>query len=62
MRIEEAIKRRVSQGQRIQYSKLFGELSAKFNTTKMIDWAVLNLVKTHVFEFLEEKKILIRKK
>lgn len=61
-RIEEAIKRRVSQGQRIQYSKLVEELSSKFTTVKFIEYAVMNLVRTNIFSYLEEKKILIRKK
>lgn len=62
IRIEEAIKRRISVGQRIQYSKLIEELESKFTVVKFIEFAVLNLVKTGILQYSEEKKIITRKK
>ena len=62
IKIEEAIKRRLSIGQRIQYSKLVEELVTRFTTKKFVDCAIINLTKSYVLKFFDEKKILIRKK
>ena len=62
IKIEEAIKRRLSIGQRIQYSKLVEELVTRFTTKKLVDCAIINLTKSYVLKFFDEKKILIRKK
>ena len=62
MKIEEAIKRRLSIGQRIQYSKLVEELVTRFTTKRLVDCAIINLTKTYVLKFFDEKKILVRKK
>ena len=62
IRIEDAIKRRLSIGQRIQYSKLVEELVTRFTTKRLVDCAIINLTKSYVLKFFDEKKILIRKK
>ena len=62
IKIEEAIKRRLAIGQRIQYSKLMEEMVTRFTTKRLVDCAVINLTKTYVLKFFDEKKILVRKK
>ena len=62
IKIEEAIKRRLAIGQRIQYSKLVEEMVTRFTTKKLVDCAIINLTKTFVLKFFDEKKILVRKK
>ena len=62
IKIEEAIKRRLAIGQRIQYSKLVEELVTRFTTKRLVDCAIINLTKSYVLKFFDEKKILIRKK
>ena len=62
MKIEDAIKRRLAIGQRIQYSKLVEEMVTRFTTKKLVDCAIINLTKTFVLKFFDEKKILVRKK
>ena len=62
IKIEEAIKRRISVGQKIQYARLKEELSTKFNVSKFIDIAIINLYKNGEISYSEEKKIITRKK
>ena len=62
IKIEDAIKRRLAIGQRIQYSKLVEELVTRFTTKRLVDCAIINLTKSYVLRFFDEKKILIRKK
>ena len=62
IKIEDAIKRRLAIGQRIQYSKLMEEMVTRFTTKRLVDCAVINLTKTYVLKFYDEKKILVRKK
>ena len=62
LKIEDAIKRRLAIGQRIQYSKLVEELVTRFTTKRLVDCAIINLTKSYVLKFFDEKKILIRKK
>ena len=62
MKNEDAIKRRLAIGQRIQYSKLVEEMVTRFTTKKLVDCAIINLTKTFVLKFFDEKKILVRKK
>ena len=62
IKIEDAIKRRLAIGQRIQYSKLVEELVTRFTTKRLVDCAIINLTKSYVLKFFDEKKILIRKK
>ena len=62
IKIEDAIKRRLAIGQRIQYSKLVEELVTRFTTRRLVDCAIINLTKSYVLKFFDEKKILIRKK
>ena len=62
IKIEDAIKRRLAIGQRIQYSKLVEELVTRFTTKRLVDCAIINLTKSYVLKFFDEKKMLIRKK
>ena len=62
IKIEDAIKRRLAIGQRIQYSKLVEELVTRFTTKRLVDVAIINLQKNYVLKFLDEKKLIIRKK
>ena len=61
-KIEEAIKRRVSIGQRIQYSKLLDEMGLRYTMRNLIAIAITNLVSRGDFKSQSEKQILIRKK
>jgi DNA replication licensing factor MCM5 len=62
VKIEEAIKRRVSIGQRIQYSKLLDEMGLRYTMRNLIAIAITNLVSRGDFKSQSEKQILIRKK
>ena len=62
IKIEEAIKRKLAIGQRIQYSKLMEEFVTRFTNKRLVDCAIINLTKSYVLKFFDEKKILIRKK
>ena len=62
VKIEEAIKRRVSIGQRIQYSKLLDEMGLRYTMRNLIAIAITNLVTRGDFKSQSEKQILIRKK
>jgi len=55
IKIEDAIKRRLAIGQRIQYSKLVEELVTRFTTKRLVDCAIINLTKTFVLKFFDEK-------
>ena len=61
-KIEEAIKRRVAIGQRIQYSKLIDEMGLRYTMRNLIAIAISNLVLRGEFRSQNEKQILIRKK
>lgn len=62
IKIEESIKRKLSIGQRILYSKLVDDLALRFNQRKLVGFAVNNMVKTGELKYTEEKKIVVRKK
>ena len=38
------------------------EMVTRFTTKRLVDCAVINLTKTYVLKFYDEKKILVRKK
>ena len=59
IKIEDAIKRRLAIGQRIQYSKLVEELVTRFTTKRLVDCAIINLTKSYVLKFFDEKKIIL---
>ena len=61
-KIEEAIKRRVAIGSRIQYPKLQQEMSARFDNARAIDLAILSMVRRDDFVHHEQRKILERKR
>ncbi|MCQ2820121.1 MAG: ATP-binding protein [archaeon] len=60
VKLEEAIKRRIQVGKRVVYSKLIEDMGTKNTSERYIQYAVSNLVRTGVFKFSEEKKILTR--
>ena len=62
IKIEDAIKRRLAIGQRIQYIKLVEELVTRFTSRRLVECAIINLTKTFVLKFFDEKKLLVRKK
>jgi len=61
-RIEEAIKRRLGIGQRIQTQRIIEELLSKFNSQNLIQSAIMNLINNGSLKYHNEKKILTRKK
>ena len=62
LRIEEAIKRRLGIGQRIQTQRIIEELLSKFNSQNLIQNAIINLINNGSLKYHNEKKILIQKK
>ena len=62
LRIEEAIKRRLGIGQRIQTQRIIEELLSKFNSQNLIQNAIINLINNGSLKYHNEKKILTRKK
>lgn len=60
-KIEESVKRRYPIHSKISYSKLIEDLTSMFSNTKAIEYALLNLIKSGDFEFMESRKILYRK-
>ena len=62
LRIEEAIKRRLGIGQRIQTQRIIEELLSKFNSQNLIQNAIINLINNGSLKYNNEKKILTRKK
>ena len=61
LRIEEAIKRRLGIGQRIQTQRIIEELLSKFNSQNLIQNAIINLINNGSLKYHNEKKILTRK-
>jgi hypothetical protein len=45
LKIEDALKRRVAVGNKIQYSKLMEEMVSRFNNQYLFDRALTNLIK-----------------
>ena len=62
LRIEEAIKRRLGIGQRIQTQRIIEELLSKFNSQNLIQNAIINFINNGSLKYHNEKKILTRKK
>ena len=38
------------------------EMVTRFNTKRIVECAIINLTKTYVLKFYDEKKLLVRKK
>lgn len=62
LKIEEAIKRRVTIGSKINYDKLVEELTGRFSNLRAVELGIMSLIKNDEFQQIEGKKILIRKK
>lgn len=61
-KIEETVKRRYPIGCKVSHTKLQEEISLLFSNTIATDYAINMLIKTGEFEYMEGKKIMIRKK
>lgn len=62
LKIEEAIKRRVTIGSKVNYDKLVEELTGRFSNLRAVELGIMSLIKNDEFQQIEGKKILIRKK
>jgi len=62
IRIEEAIRRRLSIGSKTPYTKLVEELMVRFNSQKAVEYAIINMIKRDELTHLETRKIVQRKK
>jgi len=62
MKIEEAIRRRVAIGNKINHSKLTEEMSARYMNQRAVEWAIVNMIKTEEFQHIEGRRVLMRKK
>ena len=61
-KVEEAIKRKISIGAKIPYTKLIEFLTMRYNSHKAIEHAIISLIRTEELSFLESRKIILRKK
>ena len=61
LRIEEAIKRRLGIGQRIQTQRIIEELLSKFNSQNLIQNAIINFINNGNLKYHNEKKYLLKK-
>lgn len=62
LKVEEAIKRRVALNTKISYTRLVEELAIKFQSSRAIELAVINMIKGEELVALEGRKFLQRKK
>jgi len=62
LKIEEAIRRRVAIGNKINHAKLLEEMVARYMNQRAVEWAIVNMVKSDEFQHIEGKKVLLRKK
>ena len=62
LKIEESIRRKLSIGQSIQFSKLQDELNVRFPIPKLIVNAIMNMHKAGEIKFSDEKNLVTRKK
>lgn len=62
IKIEEAIKRRISIGNRLQMDKLLEELELRYNNLNAIHSAITNLIRREELDSIQEGKVLLRKK
>ena len=60
--IEESIKRRVSIGSRINYQRLIEELVSRFNNQRAVEFAIDQLVRQEDLQFIENRRMVYRKK
>jgi len=62
MKVEEAIRRRVAIGNKINHSKLIEEMTARYMNQRAVEWAIINMIKTDEFQHIEGRRVLMRKK
>ena len=62
MKIEEAIKRRLDIGSRINFDKLVEDLEGRYSNPSAIYSAVKNLVQKEEFDSIQDGKVLLRKR
>ena len=60
--MEDALKRKISVNQKVQVERLFAEMGERYHERKLVDYALTNLISRQEFQYLEERKIIIRKK
>ena len=62
VKVEDALKRKISVNQKVQVERLFAEMGERYHERKLVDYALTNLISRQEFQYLEERKIIIRKK
>jgi DNA replication licensing factor MCM5 len=62
MKIEDAIKRKVTIGNRISHQRLQEDLEAKYPNVRAIDMAIMNLIKKEELVQVEGSRFLLRKR
>ena len=54
LKIEEAIKRRVTIGSKINYDKLVEELTGRFSNLRAVELGIMSLIKNDEFQHFED--------
>jgi len=62
IKVEDAIRRRVAIGNKINHTKLIEEMVARYMNQRAVEWAVINMIKSDEFQHIEGKRVLLRKK
>ena len=62
LKIEDAIRRRVAIGNKINHSKLIEEMVTRYMNQRAVEWAVINMIKADEFQHIEGRRVLLRKK
>ena len=61
-KVEDSIKRRYPIHSKVSYANLMEELITMFTNTKAVTFAVVNLIKSGEFRYMEGKKLVVREK
>ena len=58
VKVEDALKRKISVNQKVQVERLFAEMGERYHERKLVDYALTNLINRQEFSYLEERKIV----
>ena len=62
LKVEESIRRRVAIGNKINHVKLVQEMAERYQDSKAVELAIINMIKADEFQHIEGRRVLLRKK
>jgi len=62
IRIEESIRKRVAIGNRVGHARLCEEMTERYQDSKAVELAILNMIKSDELQQQEGRKVIVRKK